>query len=384
MRIMYVLHRYHTNQIAIMKGWKEHGDELKLLTWYTGKVEDHTAVVPETLGYSGLFESFYRFYMSLPHRNAFAKDINLHYGFPPFGKFEKEVKEFKPDLVILRERSIYTMVCYRVCRKYGIPAFLYNLSPVWAEPSYFKHDFMHRFVRSRCPEYRITPTRQIGIDMTGKVRDPHSYWAPFLVEPMCPPEEKKYFYDDRINIFEIGKYQERKNHFMMVRVFARLRERYPKIHLTIAGECSDPFHEEYYNRLCAYLKENHLEDAVTLYRNLSKQEVNDIYRRSDIYVLASTGEPASISVIESMSFCVPSLSGTDNGTADYIRPGITGEVFRDCDEDDLYKKLSGMLANPDRIPEMGAAGYQSVLRQFQFANYYSVIREMMEDQKKGI
>ena len=43
-----------------------------------------------------------------------------------------------------------------------------------------------------------------------------------------------------------------------------------------------------------------------------------------------------------------------------------------------------MLANPDRIPEMGAAGYQSVLRQFQFANYYSVIREMMEDQKKGI
>ena len=56
MRIMYVLHRYHTNQIAIMKGWKEHGDELKLLTWYTGKVEDHTAVVPETLGYSGLFE----------------------------------------------------------------------------------------------------------------------------------------------------------------------------------------------------------------------------------------------------------------------------------------------------------------------------------------
>ena len=63
-------------------------------------------------------------------------------------------------------------------------------------------------------------------------------------------------------------------------------------------------------------------------------------------MLASTGEPASISVIESMFFCVPSLSGTDNGTADYIRPGITGEVFRNCDEDELYKKLSGMLANP--------------------------------------
>ena len=152
--------------------------------------------------------------------------------------------------------------------------------------------------------------------MTGKVRDPHSYWAPFLVEPMCPPEEKKYFYDDRINIFEIGKYQERKNHFMMVRVFARLRERYPKIHLTIAGECSDPFHEEYYNRLCAYLKENHLEDAVTLYRNLSKQEVNDIYRRSDIYVLAST---------VTRTTCIrnyPACSRIRTGFRKWVRPGI--------------------------------------------------------------
>ena len=246
MRVMYVLHRYHTNQIAIMKGWKEHGDDLKLLTWYTGRVEDHSAVVPETLGYSRFFQAFFWIYVRLHFKNPFAKDVNLHYGFPPFGKFEKEVREFRPDLVILRERSIYTMSCYRVCKKHNIPAFLYNLSPVWAEPSYFKHDFAHRFVRSHCPEYRITPTRQIGIDITGKIRDPHSYWAPFLVEPMCPPSEKKYFYNHQINIFEIGKYQERKNHFMMVRVISRLKDTFPNIHLTIAGECSDHFHEEYY------------------------------------------------------------------------------------------------------------------------------------------
>ena len=384
MRVMYVLHRYHTNQIAIMKGWKEHGDDLKLLTWYTGKVEDHSAVVPETLGYSRFFQAFFWIYVRLHFKNPFAKDVNLHYGFPPFGKFEKEVREFRPDLVILRERSIYTMSCYRVCKKHNIPAFLYNLSPVWAEPSYFKHDFAHRFVRSHCPEYRITPTRQIGIDITGKIRDPHSYWAPFLVEPMCPPSEKKYFYNHQINIFEIGKYQERKNHFMMVRVISRLKDTFPNIHLTIAGECSDHFHEEYYQNLAAYIQENHLESTVTLYKNLKKAEVNEIYRKTDIYVLASTGEPASISVIESMAFSVPSFSGTDNGTADYIKPGITGEVFRDCDEDDLYHKLAELLNEPDRIPQMGAAGYQSVLDEFQFINYYHVICQMLEDQRRGI
>ena len=171
---------------------------------------------------------------------------------------------------------------------------------------------------------------------------------------------------------------------MMVRVISRLKDTYPNIHLTIAGECSDHFHEEYYQNLAAYIQENHLESTVTLYKNLKKAEVNEIYRKSDIYVLASTGEPASISVIESMAFSVPSFSGTDNGTADYIKPGITGEVFRDCDEDDLYHKLAELLNEPDRIPQMGAAGYQSVLDEFQFINYYHVICQMLEDQRRGI
>ncbi len=381
MRVLYVLHRYHTNQIAIMKGWREHGDEIRLLTQYSGGVEDHEYVQPIIVGYSNIFNIFYKLWVNVIRRkDPFAKDIRLRYGWPPVKKMEKLITEFNPDLVVLRERSWYTMTCYRICKKHGYRTFLYNLSPVWAEPSYWHHDFMHKIVRSHCPEYRYTPTNQIGIDLTGKIKDDHSYFAPFVVEPICAPDDREYFKDGKINLFEIGKYQERKNHFMMVRVLQRLVNIYPNIHLTIAGECSDRFHEEYYNRLVSYINDNNLRSYVTLYKNLPKKQVGEIYKNSDIYILTSTQEPASISVIESMAYSTLSISGTDNGTADYIIPGVTGEVFKDCDENDLFDKINMILSDKDTVPKMGRAAYQHVCEQFQFANYYSTFVKMIHDQ----
>lgn len=385
MRVLYVLHRYHPNMISTMKGWKEHGDEVCVLSQYQGKVEDHTYVEPVIVGYSAFFKVFYWLHVNVFHRRQpFAKDINLRLGFPPVHKMSRYIEAFHPDLVILRERSFYTMVCYAICKKKHYRTFLFNLSPVWAEPTYFKNDLAHRIVRKLTPEYRLTPSNQIGIDMTGKVKDVHSYVAPFIVAPLCAPDHRTYFYDGRVNILEIGKYQKRKNHFMMVRAFERLKAVHPMAHLTIIGELSDKFHQEYYEQLCTYLQQHHLQDAVTLKKNLSKKDVGDEFRRSDLFILPSTGEPASISVIEPMAYSVPVIGGSDNGTADYIENGVSGYVFKDCDEEDLFAKMEAVLHDRENIPRMGAAAYQHILSDFQFKNYYETICKMMSDQDKGV
>ena len=385
MRVLYVLHRYHPNMISTMKGWKEHGDEVCVLSQYQGKVEDHTYVKPIIVGYSAFFNVFYWFYVNVFHRrDPFAKDINLRLGFPPIHRMAKHIEEFKPDLVILRERSFYTMVCYAICKRKHYRAFLFNLSPVWAEPSYFKDDIAHRIVRKMTPTYRLTPSNQIGIDMTGKVKDVHSYMAPFIVEPLCAPEERSYFHEGRVNILEIGKYQKRKNHFLMVHAFERLKKVYPDIRLTIIGEISDRFHQDYYDQLSAYIVQQELQEDVILRVNVPKKEVGEEFRRTDLFILPSTGEPASISVIEPMAYSVPVIGGSDNGTADYIEDGISGYVFKDCDEDDLYTKMNEVLQDKQNIPMMGAAAYRHILKDFQFENYYRTICCMMQDQDRGV
>ncbi len=281
MKVLYMSHRYHTNQTTIMKGWVENGHEIRFLSQYAGKVEDYTYVKPIVVGYSKLFMPFYYIYVNpLKRTDPFAMDVRLKYGFPPIFKLARYIKEFKPDVAILRERSIYTIGMNAICKYYHIPTILYNLSPVWEAPK--KMDLAHKLVWKLTPKYRMTPTNLVGIDFTGLVKDENGHWAPFLMEPQLSPEEKTYFAEDRINVFCIGKYQERKNHQMMIEVIEELLPKY-NLHLTIAGERSNHFHEEYYKKVSDYVREHNLEDKVTFLENLNRQALAEEYKKADVY-----------------------------------------------------------------------------------------------------
>lgn len=376
MKVLYMSHRYHTNQTTIMKGWKENGHEVRFLSQYAGKVEDYTYVQPIVVGYSLLFRAFDHIYVHfLKRKDPAAIDMKLKCGVPPLLKLAKYMKEFRPDIAIIRERSVYTICMYAICRHYHIPTILYNLSPVWDKPK--KMDLAHKIVWKLTPKYRITPTNLVGIDFTGLVKDEYGYWAPFLMEPQVSPEEKTYFANGKINVFCIGKYQERKNLQMMIEAVEALLPQYD-LHLTIAGELSNHFHEEYYKKVSGYVKEHKLEDRVTFYTNLNRQEIVREYRKADVYVVPSTGEPASITVIEAMAFSVPAISGSDNGTASYIDYGKTGYVFEDNNKADLINKLEKIICSRETLVKMGAAGYQHVKDNFQFKNYYGQIEKILQ------
>ena len=380
MKVIYMSHRYHTNQTTIMKGWIENGHEVRFLSQFEGKIEDYSYVKPIVVGYSGLFKVFDYIYIHfLKRKDPFAIDMKLKCGIPPIFKLAKYIREFQPDVAIIRERSIYTICMYAICKHYKIPAILYNLSPVWDKPK--KMDFAHKLVWKLTPEYRITPTNLVGIDYSGLVKDEKGYWAPFLMEPQVSPEEKAYFEGDRINVFCIGKYQERKNHLMMIEAVEELLPKY-NLHLTIAGEISNHFHEDYYKKVREYVEQHHLEDKVTFLVNLNREEVYEQYRKADVYVVPSTGEPASITVIEAMAFSVPAISGSDNGTASYIDYGKIGYVFEDNNKKDLKDKLEQIVCSKDNIIKMGAAAYHHVKANFQFENYYGQIQQILRVMNK--
>ena len=374
MRVLYMSHRYHTNQNTIMKGWVENGHKICFLSQYAGKIEDYTYVRPVVVGYSAFFRFINYIYANILFRkNPYAMDMRLKYGIPPIWKVRKLIKEFKPDVAILRERSIYTICLNAICRSLHVPTILYNLSPVWDKPR--KMDMAHKIVWKLTPEYRMTPAQLVGVDYTGLVKDEKGYFAPFLMEPGTAPEDRSYFKDGRIHVFSIGKYLEQKNHVMMVKAIEGLLDKYP-LHLTIAGEVSNDFHKEHFAYLQKYISDHHLEKHVTLLKNLNKEQVCAQYSQSDVYVLAGTREAASITMIEAMAFSVPAISGSDNGTASYIEEGINGYVFEDNNLEDLKKKLEMIVCDKENIPKMGKAGYQHVLDHFQFKNYFNVVEEI--------
>lgn len=380
MKVLYMSHRYHTNQNTIMKGWKENGHEICFISQFAGKIEDYTYVKPIVLGYGAVFRAFDWFYINVLFRKkSNAIDMKLKCGWPPIRKMVKIIREFQPDVAIIRERSIYSICMTAICRHYHIPTILYNLSPVWDFK--FKDDLAHKLVWKLTPKYRMTPVDMVGISYDGKKKDENSFWAPFLMEPQLAYNERKYFQNDRINLFCIGKYQERKNLWMMVYAVERLGKKYP-LHLTITGELSNHFHQEYYDKITGYVKEHGMENQVSFYTNLNKKRVMEEYANADLYVIPSTGEPASITVIEGMAFSIPVISGSDNGSANYIENGKTGYVFEDCDQRDLEEKIELIIQDKNNMMEMGKAAYEHVKKNFQFDRYYGVVEEILREQKK--
>lgn len=374
MRFLYVAHRYHTNQAPIMKGLVEHGHEVCFVSHYRGEIEDYDYVTPVIAGYSVLFNMINWIYVHIFQRkNSKACDMRLKYGFPSLRRIRKIVKKFDPDVMIIRERSVYSIFTCLACRRLGIPMILYNQSPLWEDE--IKNDLPHRIVKRLLPSVRITPV--MGVKREGKVKEEGAVFVPFVIEPVLPPDEKEWFQNGRISILCVGKYEERKNILMLLEIFADLVNQY-NLALTVAGECADHFEREYKERLEKFIEEHKLSEKVSLLENVAHKDMEKLYANADLFVLPSTREPASVSQLEAMAFSVPVICSDTNGTSCYIKEGINGYCFKDNSKEDLRKVILKCVSEPDRLKRMGENSFKEIEEECKFDLYFEKIMQCVE------
>lgn len=374
MRFLYVAPRYHTNQMDIMKGLIEHGHEVCFISHYAAIIEDYSYVTPIVLGYSPLYRLIDWLYVKVIHRkDPTAIVFKIQHGFPPMGKLRRIIRNFQPDVVILRERSMYSMAAYHICRKLGYPCILYNQNPLWSTPP--KTDPVHRLVDKLSPKMRMTPV--MGVKKPGTAIKENDYFVPFVIDPQRAPQDRTYFADDTIHILCIGKYEIRKHHLMLLDVVRQLKDRY-KLHLTLVGEATNHFQKDYCEQVRSRVKEYRMEDIVTVKTNVPRSSMEAEYLAADVYVIPSTLEMASVSQLEAMSYSLPVICSDTNGTACYVEDGVTGYQFKDCDKEDLQKKLNLMLSDRERMMQMGAAGYQALTEKYNFERYFETIMQIRD------
>lgn len=373
MRFLYVAPRYHTNQIPIMKGLTENGDSVCFVSHYQGTVEDYSYVKPVIAGYSSLFLLENAIYLKLHKKNSHAGDMKLKFGFPSARRIRHIVRDFKPEVMIIRERSVYSIVVCQACRHMKIPMILYNQSPLWENE--IKKDFPHRVVKKLLPAVRITPV--LGKQDVNKEKEDNAFFVPFVMEPRLSSEDKTWFQQGMIHILCVGKYEKRKNIAMLLEIIDEIRDHFP-IKLTVAGECSSEFHKAYYKEQQIYIQEHHLEQHVTLLKNLKRSEMDELYAGADLFVIPSTAEPASISQLEAMAFSTPVICSDQNGSACYVKHGVTGYLFRDNDRIALKEALQNALEDREGLQQMGKMGYNEIKEHCSFQEYYRGIQKCLQ------
>lgn len=403
MNVLYIAPRYHTNQVPVIKGWLQNGHKVLFISQFAPDGEDYSDITPVILGYSGLFEGMIRIWKKAfkikKGREASEKeefDLRIKAGFPPKSRLFKLMDDFKPDLVILRERSIYNISATGWCKKHGVKCFLYNQSPLYDKPG-SDAGLAKRMLKSMLPRLRMTPVmgntvgtepgNTVGTDPepggqtpplpVETVLQPNSYFVPFIAQPQ-PPKQRPY--PGVPCILCVARYEERKQLFMLVDVLGKLKREIYDEHpftVTITGEKISPDQAEYYEKLWDSAQKEGIGEITRLLENLPRSDVFELYENSDIFVLPSTRERASIAQLEAMSFSLPVICSDTNGSACYVENGVNGYHFKDLDSKDLYEKLKLMLTDPDKTARMGRESYRLVNEKYLFDNYFDAINKMI-------
>ena len=171
-----------------------------------------------------------------------------------------------------------------------------------------------------------------------------------------------------------ARYGKQKNVKRFLCVINRLKEERVKIHFNWYGSVS--FDREYYRECLSYVKDNNLNDYITL--NPETKDIIEKYQVSDIFCLPSLYEGYPNVIIEAMCCELPIVCSNIYDNPHLVKDGINGYLFNPLDEDSIYNALKQMIqiSKSDRI-KMGRRNRQECLLRNSIQSFYEKYNKLI-------
>lgn len=375
-KILYVSHRYHTNQVPVMKGWSEHGVEIKFFVTYIGAVESHNYVCLHKMKPSLLTRLYHR-YVDLRYNIVKSEGVKSQSFRPNFVDIFKQLRSFKPDLVILRDFSLGNLKIILTCRLLGIKKIImYVQEPLYGDP--YPTNCFKEWIRRNCfPRVVFTPVLYNGKNRSKvKLSGRADCYIP-LVGVIPGKVARSYCPHGVIRILYVGKYRPYKNHYLVINALSKVKKK-DTVHLTIIGQLSNEVEQKYYDDLCSYVKRQKLENIIELRGDVEHEEMDKIYSQHDMLILASK-ELASIAVVEAMSNGLCVLGSIYNGTSCYLEEYDCGLTFDPSDENALVKMLDEFTENMKNVEDFGKKAIIAVNEHLCFDVYKNELERLIDE-----
>lgn len=384
LNILYVAPRYHTNQVPIMRGWSERNCRVMFMAEFEGVSEIHDYVDFFLLKPNWLSKIIFNIIDKKCSPNqAEGKKISLF--IPAFFDTLKKIREFKPDLVIIRERYITNFVIYSICKILKIEkCILYVQQPIYGNIG--TNNPIKKYLKSKLfPQAVFSPVYYLG---KNRKKSPQSdiRFVPLVAESRRTEGEtrQEYFSGNTIRFLDIGKYREYKNHFFLIDVFAKIKNKLngTNIKLTIIGQLSNSDERYYFNRLNAYIKEKGLEDIIETRENIPFREMETLYKEQDVLLLPSTYESAGMVILEAMENGLCVAASIYCGLASYLEEYQCGYTFDIKETTELENIIIELINNRALICQKGNKGIETIQKKLCFKTYLEELNKLTEEEFK--
>ena len=158
-------------------------------------------------------------------------------------------------------------------------------------------------------------------------------------------------------IVNIGAFIPRKNHALLLQAFACLKDRYPALHLCIAGADGDERQS-----VEATVRELELSGRVHLFVDLDEFQVALLLSKATLCVQPSLSESFPLAVLEASASGIPIVISDIPGHRELARNGQSGGLFPLGNPQACADAIAAMLDDPHTAARM-AAEQKSRVRQ---------------------
>ncbi|MGO9393766.1 MAG: glycosyltransferase [Desulfobaccales bacterium] len=153
-----------------------------------------------------------------------------------------------------------------------------------------------------------------------------------------------------VKLLYVGRISKEKNLPLLAKVFKTLLPSHPELKLIVVGD--GPYLTEMRRALagpsCAF----------TGY--LAGEDLAQVYASCDLFVFPSTTDTFGNVVLEAQASGIPVVVTDSGGPQENVIDGETGVIVPANDEEGLFKAINLLVADPERLREMGQAARDHV------------------------
>lgn len=166
-------------------------------------------------------------------------------------------------------------------------------------------------------------------------------------------------------VLSLGRIARNKGYDLLIRAFAEVVAREPdtRLVLAIGGERLEPAEEQILGACRALASELGVSERVSFTGFVPDENLAELYRAADVFVLSSRYEPFGMTAVEAMACGTPTVVTTHGGLFRTLRFGISGLFADTFDAMDLGITILKPLRHPplaERLSRYGAETARSL------------------------
>lgn len=167
-----------------------------------------------------------------------------------------------------------------------------------------------------------------------------------------------------------GRLDRNKGLHDLINAWPEVTKRSPRCHLWLVGEGPDR------DKLFQQIKDLDLQGQVVLPGAFD--DVEEVLRAANLFILPSYFEGLSISLMEAMAHQVPVIASDIAGNNDLIQSGTNGALVPAGDVAALSQAIQEALANPDQLKRWATAAHQTIKNNYSLSSMVDAHLKLFE------